>query len=807
MERWSKVLLRLLVLVVSLSILLYAGIAIYITLNRQQFQAALLKQLNENVHGQVLVGSMQPSLLTGFPGVSFALKDVELRDSLWKKHRRTLLTARHFNVSVNVLAFLTGTLRINRIGIQDARIYLFTDSNGYSNTSIFGGQKKVNSKTKDNGLGMEVRRWALKNVSFILDNQQANKHFGLQINAFSGRVQYDSEGWNARLNLNILVHTIAFNKRKGSFLTESEIRGPLSLDYDRSSGTVNIGEEKIDIKGEPFHLSGQLIVSRDPVRFGFNLRSDRILWRKAASLLSDNIRRKLNVYDLRRKLAVKARIVGDMGHGSKPAVDVWCEVRNNVLVSPGGTVDSCSFSGSFSNHYRKGAGFTDQNSIIRLLHFRGSYSGIPLMIDTAVITNLKDPVASGLLKSRFQLARLNEVLGEDLFRFSNGVAEVDLSYQADIINYQLERPFLRGAIRISGAAFEYVPRRLKFRKSSISLHFTKNDLEIKNVSLQSGSSKIALVGEVKNFMNFYYSAPEKILFNTVIKSPEINLGEFMGFLAVRQRIGQQKKQAENATFAHQLERVLEKSQVNMAISVDKVVYGRFLANHAFASLRLSDEGITIRKLGLRHAGGSITMNGKIRQQRSYNRFFIDGRVQNVNIRRFFYAFNNFGNQTLTSGNLRGYLFAKTKLAGGFTDQGSLLPRSLRGSIIFDLRKGALVGFEPIKGVGKFAFPFRNLDNITFSNLNGKFDLMGERIKINPMMINSSVLNMNVAGIYAFSKGTHIALDIPLRNPKKDEGIADKQEIRERRMKGIVLHILATDGEDGKIKFKWNKNHD
>ena len=76
-----------------------------------------------------------------------------------------------------------------------------------------------------------------------------------------------------------------------------------------------------------------------------------------------------------------------------------------------------------------------------------------------------------------------------------------------------------------------------------------------------------------------------------------------------------------------------------------------------------------------------------------------------------------------------------------------------------------------------------------------------------MKINSSVLNMDVAGIYSLGSGTNIALDIPLRNPKNDVKIEDSEERQKKRMKGIVLHILATDGEDGKIKLKWNKNRD
>jgi hypothetical protein len=140
-----------------------------------------------------------------------------------------------------------------------------------------------------------------------------------------------------------------------------------------------------------------------------------------------------------------------------------------------------------------------------------------------------------------------------------------------------------------------------------------------------------------------------------------------------------------------------------------------------------------------------------------------------------------------------------------SEQGKLLTKSLTGSVIFDLKNGALVNFEPVKSAGKFAFPFRNLDNITFSNLNGKFDIDGEKVTINPMQISSSLINMDIAGVYSMGSGTNIVLDVPLRNPKKDQDITDKRQIKERRMKGIVLHLLATDGEDGKIKIKLNRN--
>jgi hypothetical protein len=65
--------------------------------------------------------------------------------------------------------------------------------------------------------------------------------------------------------------------------------------------------------------------------------------------------------------------------------------------------------------------------------------------------------------------------------------------------------------------------------------------------------------------------------------------------------------------------------------------------------------------------------------------------------------------------------------------------------------------------------------------------------------------MDIAGVYGLTNGTDIALDIPLRNPEKDANIIDKDELKKRRFKGIVVHIRAYD-ENGKLKIGLNNNH-
>jgi hypothetical protein len=252
--------------------------------------------------------------------------------------------------------------------------------------------------------------------------------------------------------------------------------------------------------------------------------------------------------------------------------------------------------------------------------------------------------------------------------------------------------------------------------------------------------------------------------------------------------------------------VLDKAHAEMHMNVNKLYYHNFLATDVKADLLMSEDGIVLNKMSVKHAGGSLTLNGRLIQDANSSRFNVSTVVTNVNIREFFYAFDNFGLTDITSQNLKGFLSAKALINGGLSNKGNIVPRSMNGFVSINLRNGALLNYNPLKTVGKLAFPFRDLNNIVIPSLDAKFDLHGDKIVINPMKLTSSVMNADIAGTYGLNGGTNIALDIPLRNPKKDSTITDKEELLKKRYKGIVLHIAAKDDGKGKIKIGWNKDH-
>ncbi|GAA4319942.1 hypothetical protein GCM10023149_18940 [Mucilaginibacter gynuensis] len=808
MPKWLKTTLKVLGGFVALIIIIFIGLTVYVSYNKQKVLTLITNTLNKSLDGSLSIGDIDPTFFSGFPGVSVSLKNVLLKDNQWAKHHHTLLQAGDVGVSVNALSLLMGDVDINKIVINNASIDLFTDSTGYSNTAVFGKKKPDPNKPKDTESSEPpiIQRINFNNVKFAVDNRKAYKLFKFEVRSLKGKVDYPSEGWKAHLDMDTRVVSLAFNTRRGSFIKDKVLKGPFDIDYTSDSQVINVAPNKLYIGEDLFTIGAVFNMAKDPVNFTIKIHADELLWRHAGALLAPNITEKLNMFNLAKPLLVNATIAGDFGGGGDPAIDVDCKVRNNTLTSPGGTVEDCNFDGVFTNNYVKGKGLGDENSAIKLFRFTGKYDYIPFTADTSIIANLNKPLVIGTFRSDFPLIRLNPVLGEEAFKFSKGNAKLKLRYTADVVDYKLNKPILTGIVSISNADIKYLPRNLDLKNTSLSIHFAGDNLMLNNIRLQSGRSVVLMEGKISNFLNLYYNAPEKILLTWNIRSPQMYLGEFLGILNARTVVKRPvKRNPRRSNLADQVNAIFEKGSAQMHLSVDKVYYKKFLATDAKADILLANNSLLIRNVSVKHAGGSLNLNGKIIQNGPYNSFAINSKVNNVDISHFFYAFSNFGLTSLTSSNLRGYLSSTANVSGRISNTGDLVPRSVNGTITFNLKEGALLSFAPIKSVGKFAFPFRDLDNIKFSNLGGKFDLRGNLITINPMQINSSVLNMDIAGIYSLTTGTNIALDVPLRNPKDDYKITDKAERDKKRMKGIVIHLLATDGDDGKIKIKLNRN--
>lgn len=805
MPHWLKIILKILGGIIALIIVLLLGVTIYINSNKARLLAKLNTSLNEKIDGSLSIGDISISLFRNFPHASLSLDNVLVRDRRWTEHHHTLLDGKDMDVVVDAAQLLTGTISIDHIDINNSAIYIYSDSTGYSNTSIFGKKNKPKTSGKSS-LDAELSNVNLNNVSLTIDNQKGKKLFKFDVNQLKGTMNFPDSGWTAKAHLKIVARSLAFKMEHGSFIKDKVIEADLVGGFNSTSGKINVSSKKFDISGDVFRLDALFAPAKVARDFTFHLVSDKILWKSAASLVSPNISKTLYKFNLDKPISVNALISGNFS-GGDPYLLITTVVRNNTVTIPGMVINNCSFDGMFTNNYIKGKELGDENSIINFYRMTGNLNAVPFKIDTASVINLTTPIAQGNVHTKFPLTDLNHTFA-NVVKFNGGTADVNMRFKADVVALQINKPYVAGYINLSNVNLNYLPRDLNLKNTSLSLRVNQGNLVINNIRLQSGRSVVKMEGRVNNFLNLYYNDPEKLLITWDINSPQLHLAEFLGYLN-RRKSAPAKRASKGSTAAtvDKVNTILNKSHAELHLHVGKVYYKKFLATNANADLLLSEDGIEMKDITVNHAGGSLAIRGRILQDNtSTNRFSISTVVRHVDIHEFFYAFDNFGLSAPTYQNLKGYLSAKAMVSGKFNGQGGIAPKSMKGNVLLNLTDGALIDFNPLKTVGKIAFPFRDLNNIQIPNLDGDFDINGEMITIKPMQISSSVINADVEGVYSLGRGTNIALDVPLRNPKKDLSIADKDERQKKRYKGIVIHVKAQDDGTGKVKMSWNKDH-
>jgi uncharacterized protein involved in outer membrane biogenesis len=775
------------------------GLRLYIDNNKAEIVKKINTQINENILGEVKIGGIGYKFLVGFPNFTLVLTDVELKDSLIAIHKRPVLKASEIEVRLNVMSLLDKEIKIHKIVISEARIDLFKDKNGLSNSNIFKTKKnKTKSETTTS-----IDEVVLKNVNFISENQKGNKLFIFEIKYLKSKIDYTELGWETNVILKSFAKSLAFNTQKGSFVKDKEIDGDLLLTYSKAQNTISVETKDLEIGKDLFNIKAHFNIDKGSSPFDIDIRT-QIKWSNASNLLSNNISSKLNKFDLKESLAASCVIKGDMSVAGDPEIVVNAVIQDNELTTTYGGVKNCSFKGKFTNNYTNGLGFNDANSAILITEFRGEYKEIPIHIPSANINNLEKPIAVGKFNSEYDVVKLGNFINEEFITFYGGTAKVNLDFKVDIVDLKLNKPKFTGSIIVNNASLFLKSKNVNFKKTDIELYFTEQALLIKKIKFQDKVNTVFMEGSVDNFLNLYYDAPEKMNVKWKIYSPYLDVKQIVSVLSYQYGIPSKSKK--NSRSSNDLEEVLRKSQFSLEMKVDKLTYKKMAAKNFKVNISMAKKGLYVNNVSIKGStGSSMIIDANVIPRGQFLSFTTNIKIKEGNISKFLASFNNFGIKSFTPNDIKGNLSLNTSLFGIINKEKELNTNSISGKIAFQIKDGALTDFEPMIKIGKIAFPNRDVKHIAFSNLSGNATINGDLIQVEKLKVSSNVMNIDVNGVYSLAKkGTNLGVKIPLRNPKDDYKIANENERDALRYKGVVVNLLVVDGENGQAKIKLGK---
>ncbi|MES2431436.1 MAG: AsmA-like C-terminal region-containing protein [Bacteroidota bacterium] len=775
----------------------------YVFLNKKDIIKKVTTEMSSKLNGNVSIGAIDISFFNHFPKIGVKLNDVVITDSLFPQHQHAFLQVKQAFITLSITKLIQKKSPINGLTLQNGSIYLYTDTSGYTNTYLMQSKKNPGTSVSNSENNIELKTISLKNFHIILDDRKREKLHDFQVQNLKVKLKEKSKKILFDINTSIDIKSLAFNLPRGTYLDNKTFQGNFDIWLDKKTNQLGFDSINIKLQGQPFNLSGKFDLKGSEPQFLLNIHVRKAEYSLVKSLLTKKIAKSLSMVEIDKPLDADAILSGPL-NGGQPLVDIKWNISRSRLITPFMDFDDATFTGSYNNEVIKDSPRYDNNSVININNFSANWQSLPVTSNHIEILNLETPILTCDLHSSFPLRSLNEVIQTNTLQLTSGDADMTLTYKGPIEGNNNINSFINGNFVFKNGTILYTPRNVEMKEVNGSMIFSNSNVEIQNLQCNVLNNKIVMNGTAKNLLSLINTEPNKIVLDWNIYSPQLNLASFIFLFKSPKKFGiptvSTKKKF--AKLSSQIDAIIEQSKIDVNITTDKVLYKKFEATGLQANMNILQDRYLLNNVSMNIAGGKMNMSGQLLNDQVNNHTAtLNVDLTKVNVKKVFYAFDNFGQDGIVADNLEGVLTSKTNISINLNDDGKILPSSAVGKIDFSLKNGVLNNYAPIKRIQNFIFKKRDFDTIRFAELKDKLEVNRGEIKINRMEIQSSVLTIFVEGIYKPKGKTDISIQVPLSNLKKRGDEYKPENIGSNKKGGGSIFLRGQTGDDGNVKFK------
>lgn len=594
----------------------------------------------------------------------------------------------------------------------------------------------------------------------------------------------------------IFLRGLGFNFPQGYWMENQQLSGKWKLEFDTSSKVLSINESKIKIQAQPFIIKGKFDFKQ--AQFNINATTKEISYAAGLSVLKPKTRAKLSAMNVSEPVDVTASVSGSLSSKGDPSVNVDFKTEDNNITTPVVNLSNCNFSGSYVNQLNTSIEPGDPNSAVIIKSFTSKWADIQLNAPKIVVTNLTTPAIKFIFYTQCTLPQLDEALGSNTLDFIEGNAKLYLAYNGPLIPDPLLLNLLNAEIQIENGKIVYLPRDVTFSDCNGKLFIIGNNLTMHNFKCDVNTNHFTINLDGKNLNRISGKESGHATLDCDVYSPSVNIGDFRSIFT--KAAASSKKRKSFITTFNVVDDALENGTVNVGLKAQQLALDKFRASNAMANLSFNGDTWEIQKAYLQHADGSLDLKAKVHQVSDVlNQANIQVNLQHMNVRKLFYAFNNFGQTSITYNNINGIMTAKANIDADINRSGKLVTSTINGKMDFSLKDASLINFKPILGIQKFVLKNRDLNNIQFTELSDTFDIKNGDIYIHRMPVISSALTMYIEGVYSFADRTDILIQIPFSSLKSNPD--DFRSIDKNAKPGSSVNLRARTGSDGQVKIE------
>ncbi len=721
-------------LILSVIVLLF----IVSAMMQDKVAGIVFKSLNRNFATKIETGSYHLSLIKKFPKASFELKNVIVYSShgfdkaAFKGiNTDTLLTAKSASVDFKIIDLIRGAYTFKTISVRTGNLNLFTDTADHYNydVSIKDGGDKSDKKVR-----LNLNRIHLSDIRVVYNDLRVDLVLKSTFN--NGRFKSKIRGGDIDFEGTSEVVFDLFQLNNTSFRQIVKTN-------------IDIGLNKND-KGIFFRKSTMSFEKQDIVLTGF-IASDNYLdldisgksidISKLTPYIPDKYRKITSEYNPSGILKFDCKIKGKPTRYQDPNYDISFSLKNAGIDHTGSDfkINRLSFNGSITNGIKN----SPKTSSFKISNFKAGFGSADYKGSFSA-SDFSKPAAELTFSGTIYPSEIKEFLGFGNIGYAGGSIDLNIRLSG----------LLEKKDHYSFADLSELDSRSEFEFKSFGITLTDKNLDLKNAcgkifltentvtdnfTLLLNDQKFTLSGNLIHFSEWLAGKPVCLTGSASVVSPCLKPELFMKDTP--------EKAGPDATSAPLT--LPNDVAIDLNFSFDTLTYKKFNAEKIRGQLSFKPKTLNFRSIKLNSQDGVVSGNGLVVQNHDKS---LIGRgsftVNDVDVKKSFTSFNNFGQNFLKAENIEGALSGTITLLLPVDSMLNPVMKSLTAEGKYVLTDGALIDFDPVKALSSF-IELSELENIKFDRLDNEFFIRNNNFYVPQMEIRSSAVDLSVNGTHSF----------------------------------------------------------
>ncbi len=762
-----KTAIKILKLLAGLIIIFLAALVTSSYLLRDQVAAIVLSTINKNVETKIDVGSFRLSFIRKFPDASLELRDIFVlsspgfnKDEFNGINTDTLLIASSLSVDFNITDIINKEYDIERIGLKNGKINLFTDSAGRVNYSSV----KSNSVKDSSTLILNLKRILLSDLKINYNNSARRLIIDCLVSEGRLSSKISGEYINLGAEAELLISQIKHDKITVSF----PFNAGLELKMEESENGIIIKKGELSFEGIRFQIAGNIKPGND---LNLELQGENMDLSKLRKYLPEENIRFLTAYNLAGILKFGSTITGEISETSYPHIDLTFNLeKGSIYYSETGlNIKNIFLSGNYNN----GSDNSQETSVISVKNAKASvgsseYSG------KILIRNLLNPVTEIDFHGRIYPHELKQMFNIKEINTASGFFDLDLRLKTDF--WPEDSITMNDIVSLKPqASLNFTSFGISFKKNNYAINDVNGVIEIaetvktRNLKFIYRAQKITVNGEFINFPEWATGKNVRMKADADLQFNKLDPDRFISNPPINEGGGKKKAKA----FEMPPDMLL-----NIRLKIDSLAYKAMPATEMIASFVYRPGLLTFNSFKMKSLDGTISGNGFIAQNKDKS---LIGKgifsISDINITKTFVTFRNFGQDFIRAENLEGNVTGSLTLLLPLDSLLKPLTRSLAAEGHYIINNGSLINFEPVRELSSF-IELSELENIRFEKLENDFFIRNNSLYIPQMDVNSSAADIGINGKHNFDNTYEYHLNVRLSellSKKRKKNLSAKTE--------------------------------